>query len=258
MLRGSVAQLPLLRLLGGAWYMKECTMKITEGIHKVDGTRTGHAYLVEGADRLALVDTGLAGSTDAVLRAVAALGRSPQDLREIIITHWHADHMGSLAELAERTGAQVCVHAADAPIVRGEQPMPEFRGGNILASMVLRMSSMMMGRPPKPSRVDRELQDGDELEVGDVKVVHTPGHTPGHIALYMPSKRVLFVGDAIFNWPLRGLQAPAAMVSADTAQAKESIRKLAGLECDIVCFGHGPALTREAGARLRRFAEGLR
>lgn len=249
---------PSPRTSQGKGQIRERAMKITEGIHKVDGTRIGQVYLVEGADGLALIDTGLAGSTDAVLRAIAGLGRSPDDLREIIITHWHADHMGSLAELAERTGAKVCVHAADAAIVCGDQPMPEFRGGNILASMVLRMSSMIMGRPPQPSRVDRELQDGDELEVGDLKVVHTPGHTPGHVALYMPSKRALFVGDAIFNWLLRGLQAPAAMVSVDTAQAKESIRKLAALEPDIVCFGHGRALVGDASQRLRRFVEGLR
>jgi glyoxylase-like metal-dependent hydrolase (beta-lactamase superfamily II) len=233
-------------------------MKIVEGVHKVDGTRVGHAYLIEGEDRLALIDTGLARSTDAVLRAVAALGRKPEDLREIVITHWHADHMGSLAELAERTGAQVCVHAGDAPIVRGDQPMPEFKGGGVLTWVALRVSGMFMGKPPSPSRVDRELQDGDELEVGDLKVVHTPGHTPGHIALHMPSRRALVVGDAIFNLPVLGLRPPAAMVSVDTAQAKESIRRLAGLEPDIVCFGHGGALVGGASERLRRFAEGLR
>jgi len=233
-------------------------MKIAEGVHKVDGTRMGHAYLVEGAERLALIDTGLAGSADAVLRAVSGLGRKPDDLREIVLTHWHTDHMGSLAELAERTSAQVCVHAADAAVVRGEQPMPEVKTGGILGWVASRVSGMMMGKPPRPSRVDRELQDGDELEVGDLKVVHTPGHTAGHIALHMPSKRVLLVGDALFNLPALGLRPPMAMVSVDTAQAKESIRKLAGLECDIVCFGHGRALTREAATRLRRFAEGLR
>ena len=231
-------------------------MKITEGIYKVDGTRMGQAYLVEGADGLALIDTGLAGSTDAVLRAVAGLGRSRDDLREIVLTHWHADHMGSLAELVERTGARVCVHAGDAAIVRGEQPMPEFRAGGILGRLMLRVSGLMMRRPPKPSQVDRELQDGDELEAGDLKVVHTPGHTPGHIVLHMPSRRALFVGDALFN--VLGLRPPPGIFTTDAAQARESIRRLAALEFDIVCFGHGRALVGNASRRLRRFAEGLR
>ena len=152
----------------------------------------------------------------------------------------------------------MCVHAADAAIVRGDQPMPEFKGGGVFGSVALRLSGMFMGKPPSPSRVDRELQDGDELEVGGVKVVHTPGHTPGHIALHMPSKRALVVGDVIFNLPVLGLRPPAAMVSVDMAQAKESIRKLASLEPDIVCFGHGRALVGDASERLRRFAEGLR
>jgi len=228
-------------------------MQIIPGIHKVDGTRIGHAYLVEGAERLALIDTGLAGSTDAVLRAIAALGRKPEDLHQIVVTHCHGDHAGSLAELAERTGAQVCVHAAEAPVIRGEQPVPPMRGPaplrNLLGPLFKRMTP-----PPRPSRVDRELQDGDAL--GSVGVVHTPGHTPGHIALHMPSRRALFVGDALFN--VLGLRPPPGIFTTDAAQARESIRKLAALEFDIVCFGHGRALVGDASERLRRFAEGLR
>jgi glyoxylase-like metal-dependent hydrolase (beta-lactamase superfamily II) len=82
------------------------------------------------------------------------------------------------------------------------------------------------------------------------------GHTAGQIALHMPSKRVLFVGDAILH--VFGLRPPLGIFTEDKTQAKESIRKLAALECDIVCFGHGSPLMREGTARLRRFAEGLR
>lgn len=227
-------------------------MKITEGIERVDGVRGSAVYLVEDGDGLTVIDTGLSGATEKVLQAVAGLGRKPADVRQIVVTHCHGDHTGSLAELAERSGAQVCVHAADAPMVRGEQRMPPMKAPGVVA-IVLRPLLERMTPAPRPWRVDRELQDGDE--VGGLGVVHTPGHTPGHIALHMSSKRVLFAGDALFN--VLGLRPPPGIFTADAIRARESIRKLAGLEFDIVCFGHGRALTREAAARLRRFAEGL-
>lgn len=228
-------------------------MKITEGVHRVEGVLGCHVYLVEGADSLTLVDTGLAGAAEKVLRAVAAIGRQPGDIRRIVITHCHGDHTGSLAALAELTGAQVCVHAGDAPVVRGDLPMPAMKASGLVAA-IMRPLSERMAPPPAPWRVDRELQDGDELD--GLRVVHTPGHTEGHIGLYMASKRVLFVGDAMFN--VIRLRPPFGMFTVDMAQAKESIRKLAALDAEVACFGHGAPIRSGASARLRRFAEGLR
>jgi len=230
-------------------------MKIVEGVYQVTGVKGCRVYLVEGGDRLTLVDTGMAGATKKVLQAIAAIGRKPEDLREIVVTHYHGDHTGSLAELAEATGAQVCVHALDAPVVRGEQSMPSPKTPRLLSSLLGPLLGRL-ARPPKPSRVDRELQDGDELGVAGLRVVHAPGHTPGQIALHMPSKGVLFVGDAIVN--VLGLRPPPGIFTQDKAQARESIRKLAALECDIVCFGHGPVLMKEGSTRLRHLAQGLR
>ena len=229
-------------------------MKIVEGIYRVDGVRGCQVYLVEGANQLALVDAGMPGATPKVLAAIEAIGRKPEDLRQIVVTHYHRDHVGSLAELAAATGAEVCVHALDAPVVRGESPMPPVRVrgplGGLLSPLLNRWA-----RPPKPSPVDRELQDGDELKAAGLKVVHVPGHTPGQIALHMPSKKVLFVGDAVLN--VLGLRPPLGFFTVDKAQARESIRKLAALQCDVVCFGHGTPLMHEATTGLRRFAEKL-
>lgn len=230
-------------------------MKIVEGVYKVKGVRGCGVYLVEGEDQLTLVDTGMAGATKKVLRTIAAIGHKPEDLKEIVVTHYHGDHTGSLAELAKATGAQVCVHALDAPVVRGEQPMPSPKTPRLLRGLLGPLLGRL-ARPPKPSRVDRELQDGDELGAAGLRVVHAPGHTPGQIALHMPSRGVLFVGDAMSN--VFGLRPPPGIFTLDKAQARESIRKLATLECDIVCFGHGPILMPEGSTRLRRFAEGLR
>jgi glyoxylase-like metal-dependent hydrolase (beta-lactamase superfamily II) len=227
-------------------------MEIVPGVHAIDSLGMGRAYLAIDADRVTVIDTGLKGSAERVLRAVEALGRKPQDVRQIVISHHHGDHTGGLAELAERTGAQVMVHALDAPIVRGERPPPGPSSGGLLKPLLAGMS-----RPAPAARVDRELADGDEIDaLNGMRVVHTPGHTPGSICLYCPKRRLLFTGDAIAN--TFGLRPPIGWFTEDMAQVKESIRKLAALDFEAVFFGHGRPIDKKASLRFRRFAEKLR
>ncbi len=231
-------------------------MQMAEGVFGVDGLGMGRAYLAVDADRVTLIDTGLPGRTERVLRAVAAAGQKAENIRQIVITHHHVDHTGGLAELVERTGAKVMVHALDAPVVRGERPPPGPTTGGPLRPLIGWASDRMAGAPT-PVAVDRELADGDEIDALDgMRVVHVPGHTPGSIAFYCPKRRVLFSGDAVAN--TRGLGGPIGWYTEDMAQAKESIRKLAELDFDVVCFGHGSPLDKDASVRFRRFADRLR
>ena len=227
-------------------------MEIVPGVHTIDSLGMGRAYLAVDADRVTVIDTGLKGSAERVLRAVESAGRKPRGVRQIVITHHHGDHAGSLAELAERSGAQVMVHALDAPIVRGDRPPPGPSSGGLLKPLLARMA-----QAAPAARVDRELADGDEIDSLDgIRVVHTPGHTPGSICLYSPKRRLLFVGDAAANtFRLRG---PIGWFTEDAAQAKDSIRKLATLDFEAVFFGHGQPIDKEAALRFRRFAEKLR
>src|SRR3990172_10495012 len=105
-------------------------MEGIEGVHTMEGLGVGRAYLYQEADRLTLIDTGLPGSAERVFGAIERIGRRPEELRQIVITHHHPDHTGALAGVVERTGAQVPVHALDAPVVRGERspPGPSGRG----------------------------------------------------------------------------------------------------------------------------------
>ena len=230
-------------------------MEIVPGVHSIERVRMAHAFLVEG-EGLTLIDTGMRGSGESVLNALAALGRRISDLHHIVISHHHFDHTGSLARLAEVSQATVSVHTADAPYVRGHLPRPPFKRVGF-SGWFMRPFMGLFPTNPEPCRVDRELQDGDEIEAaGRLKVVHAPGHTPGHIALLMPSKRILFAGDAALN--VLGLRPPLAMATEDMAQAKESVRKMAALHFDIACFGHGGIMRKDAVLRFRRFAEKLR
>ena len=94
-------------------------MEIVPGVHAIERLGVGRAYLYQEADRLTLIDTGVARSTDRIFAVIESIGRKPADLRQIVITHDHHDHIGSLADVVERTDAQVLVHALDAPVVRG-------------------------------------------------------------------------------------------------------------------------------------------
>jgi len=231
-------------------------MEIVPGVHTIDSLGTGRAYLAVDADRVTIIDTGLKGSGERILRAVEAAGCKPPGVRQIVITHHHGDHIGGLAELVERAGAKVLAHALDAPVVRGERPPPGPTSGGLLKPLVALMSARMVS-PPAPVAVDRELADGDEIDALDgMRVVHTPGHTPGSICLYCPKRRLLFTGDAIAN--TFGLRPPMGWYTEDMAQAKESIRKLAALDFEVAFFGHGRPIDGEAALRFRRLAEKLR
>lgn len=232
-------------------------MEIIPGVHTIDSLGVGRAYLYQERDRLTLIDTGLPNSAERIFAAIERLGRRPEDLRQIIVTHYHYDHAGSLAEVARRTGAQVLAHRLDAPVVRGERPPadPNPQGAWRALRPLLRRGA----RAPEPAPVHRELLDGDELELdGGARVVHTPGHTAGSISVYVPGRRLLFTGDAANSFLGVGTPSgPLGLFTEDHAQARESFRKLAALDFEVACFGHGRPLEKEAAAAFRRAAERL-
>ena len=217
-------------------------MEITEGVHTIESLGIGRAYIYQEQDKLTLIDTGLRDSTERILAVVEKIGRKPEDVRQIFITHHHNDHTGSLAELVERTGAQVLAHKIEAPVIRGDQPPPK-PGASTLRS-VLRPFMGNGAQAGTPVNVDRELEDGDEVDIGGgAKVLHVPGHTMGSVALFIPKHRLLFAGDAAVS--AIGLGPPAgpfALFNEDSEQAVRSFKRLAELDFDRAFFGHGQPL----------------
>jgi glyoxylase-like metal-dependent hydrolase (beta-lactamase superfamily II) len=141
----------------------------------------------------------------------------------------------------------------DASVVRGEAPAPE----PVLSGPEQAIYDYVTkGIPDAPTpSVDIELCDDDEIDLdGGARVVHVPGHTPGSIALYLPERQVLFTGDAsgsVNGRPIVGV------FNVDPEQAKRSFQRLAGLDFDVACFGHGPVATTEASIEFRRAAAKL-
>jgi glyoxylase-like metal-dependent hydrolase (beta-lactamase superfamily II) len=221
----------------------------------------GQAYLWHDPDELTLIDAGLPGSAPLIAEAICQAGYRPTDLRRLVLTHFHPDHIGAAADIAGWGDVEVLAHHADAPFIRGQAvgPPPDLADWERpLYDQVVSQVPADSGVPPEPAeppRIDRELVDGEELGFGDGAVtVAVPGHTPGSIAVYLPRHQVLFAGDAAARGPNGRI---ISVFNVDRAEAAASFRRLAGLSVAVACFGHGEPLTRDAAAVLGTAAQSL-
>ena len=220
--------------------------QVAPGIYALGGLKMGRSYIVEGDDGIALIDSSSAGVSGRILSAIAATGHRPEDLRAIVATHYHHDHTGNVAALVERTGAQLFVHALDVPYVDGRSPwMPTRPPFQIVDRFGPKEYSL---------KVDRVLHEGDVLPFGGgLEVLHAPGHTPGHIALYAKQRRVLFAGDALMN--VLGLRLPMSISTHDMAAARTSAKRIAALDYDVALPGHGAPILSQASEKIAAWTE---
>jgi glyoxylase-like metal-dependent hydrolase (beta-lactamase superfamily II) len=202
---------------------------------------------VEPDGQVTLVDTGLRNGPAKITAGLAAIGRAPSDVTRIILTHSHSDHGGGAAQLARESGGTVAVHGGDADLVRrGERPPHDPASG--LGRLLNRGSAKAFA----PVEVGHELHDGEVLPVlGGLRVVHTPGHTPGHVSLLHQPTGVLVTGDAIFNvlrlrWPIKAF-------CTDIRLTHESAQVLAEVDYRVAAFTHGPHLRDNAREKVRAF-----
>jgi glyoxylase-like metal-dependent hydrolase (beta-lactamase superfamily II) len=200
--------------------------------------------------RVTVVDAGPPGSAARILRALRLAGRSIDAVEQILITHYHPDHAGGLAGLRRSVPARVGVHVTEAPYIRGELVAPL---GNPLLTRALRPVARTLYLPP--ARVDTLLHEGDELPVlGGLRVIHTPGHTPGHIALHLRERGVLIAGDALQVRAGGRIIPPHPFFAEDWAEAIRSLRRLAGIDFDVLALSHFAPQRHDPRERLRRLA----
>lgn len=212
-------------------------MEVAKGIDWVDGVRWSNVYLVSTEDGLVLVDTGtgFGPTTRRIFRAIEATGHRPSDVRDIVLTHYDADHVGGLAAIKARTGARVAIHELDAPVVMKKEP-PGARVP-LLVRVIYRWSL----RAVTP---DRLLADGDV--VGGLRVVHVPGHTAGSIALVREDGAV-FSGDALLADKDGDVLPPDPKLAEDPDQAAASAERIKALHPRPLLPGHGaPSPARTA------------
>ncbi|MDQ5817482.1 MAG: MBL fold metallo-hydrolase [Actinomycetota bacterium] len=230
-------------------------MEIAPGVYSLGQHKGGHvhAFLLDGGASLTMIDTLYDTDARLIQDRISSIGRKVSDLEHIVLTHGHRSHLGGLATLKRLSDATIYSHEWEADIIAGErtaQPVTPIPMRPLLTYW--RVYHLQLGaalgrgkHPPCP--VDRTLRDGDQ--VGPVRVLHTPGHTPGHLAFWWPERRVLFAGDAIATYPKFTGGWPA--FNLNERQHRASLARMAGLEAEVVAVGHGEPITAGAAERVR-------
>lgn len=241
-------------------------MEIVPGLHCLAGVGLGvNAYLWRPQAKgdagacagTVLFDCGYPWQATALVDSLERLGCPIQRLTAIAITHDDYDHSGALAELVTLTNAQVVAHRLEAESLQNGswREIPLRRNvTNLLTRTVIGLA--YAARPKQSITVTRPVEDGAELPGGWI-AIHTPGHTPGHLAFWRPETRVLIAGDAIGS-PISGeVRANTGNYSVDDEEVVRSVRKLAALQPDTICFGHGREIIGGAAPMLDRLARSL-
>ena len=224
-------------------------IRVVRGVFQIRALGSRVTALI-GDGRVLMIDAGMKGSAGLIHSGLDELGVSSDSLSGVIITHYHPDHAGGVRELVYESDIPVMAHRLDSRFLKGaeEQPNPFQR------RLMARIAAPLMEKVNAPlTPIDTELEDGDIIPFDfPVQVVHTPGHTPGSITIFLPNQKLLIVGDALQYRLGRKLTPPAAAVTQDPEQAMESLRKLVSLDFHTICFSHFPPFHGAARAALRQ------
>jgi glyoxylase-like metal-dependent hydrolase (beta-lactamase superfamily II) len=237
--------------------------EVAHGIHRFcDGL--ANWYAIEHESGIVLVDSGWPGSRDVLLRGLTAIGRGPDDVRALLLTHGHVDHLGSAAWLEGEQGAPIYAHADELERVRGRRP--DTRSPKLVLDLWRPSAlSFVAGafrrglREPRWPRDPRAVGDAPHGALPSaLRVVETPGHTEGHAAYHLADRGIVFSGDALVTRSVltgrRGPQLHPSAFTVDVDRARRSLEALAAVDGELILPGHGDPFKgspAEAAARAR-------
>ena len=173
--------------------------RVIDGVHIVP-MGMANAYLIEGDDGLTLIDAGFPNKEEAVFDAIRGLGRSPEQLRNLIFTHGHPDHIGSATAIVRETGARTYMHPLDIPMAESGGPFRPMTPAPGLLRQVMCRLFFHPDERVEPVGIDQPLSPGEILSIaGGIEVIHVPGHCAGQVALLWCTGGMLFAGDVCMN-----------------------------------------------------------
>ncbi|MCH2525068.1 MAG: MBL fold metallo-hydrolase [Dehalococcoidia bacterium] len=232
-------------------------MEITPGVHRITDINGSNAVLIVD-EQMAVVDTGISGNGESIVSYIKSIGRDPRDLRWILVTHFHFDHSGSAQELHELTGAKIVSHRAETELTSEGKSL--LIKGNEGAEGPPKIYSWLMGRRGNKrtqeikyhdTEVHETVEEDDVIPcLGGIRIMHTPGHTPGSICPVLEGPRVLFLGDSVLN-NINRLSRPLMWDRNKRRELDTSLRRLRELDSDVAMFGHGPPLTDDVNNKVR-------
>ncbi len=227
-------------------------MAIPPELHHVRGFGVDTFIIAEPGRPLTLIDAGMPWSPWPIRRRIRSIGRRPEEIERIICTHGHPDHIGGIPRLLRgRTDVSILMHPTDiAGLAVGlRHALRRTDDG------VARRSRLLDYFTRTPASLE-PIRDGDLLPVlGGLRVIHTPGHTPGSVCLYAEQHRLLFTGDVL--QVIRGrLTYANAFFSHDIGQARATLSRLAELDVETIALAHYPPWREHANNALRALATG--
>lgn len=204
---------------------------------------------VEDDGSVTLVDCGIKQAPPKIVAALKHIGKAPQDVQKIVLSHAHPDHAGGAAEMVTKTGIDgVDVSEEDAGYATSGRS-PDRDAPRLIAQIFTRLGTEKF--PPVP--VANRLVDGQLIEIaGGLRVFHTPGHTPGHLSFVHEPTRTLITGDSIWNMASR-MTWPVPMLCTSFELTKKTAHVLGELEYDTAVFTHGPEISKGAREAVRGF-----
>lgn len=236
---------------------KDAAHRIAPNVWRIPAARFDFVNiyaLVDDDGQVTLVDTGFRSGAERAAAGLAAMGKALSDVTRIVLTHAHGDHAGSAAQLSKLTGAGVAISEIDAPFARqGVAPRrdPATLGGRLITKM------SKPGKDYPAVIIGEQFADGDVLPVaGGLRIVHTPGHTPGHVAMLHQDSGTLITGDSI--WNVRKLSWGVKAFCADIKLNQQTAHVLGELDYRVAAFTHGPHITEHARERVRAYLKDAR
>jgi glyoxylase-like metal-dependent hydrolase (beta-lactamase superfamily II) len=235
-----------------------------EGVHRIEDSYTNW-YLLEEDGRVTVVDAGVPTSWRSFHQSLARLGRKPDDVEAVVLTHAHFDHLGFAERARSELGVPVYVHENDVPLTNlprryaFERRRSLYFGTQVQAFPIV--AALVRNRAwwPKPVREVVRYENGTLPVPGSPRVIPTPGHTTGHCALYLPERDAVIAGDAIVTLdPYTASRGPRLVARCATADSERNLRSLDALAqtgAQTVLVGHGEPWTQGAEAAVERSRE---